>query len=146
MKIERAVGEGSTWNYKLAVHVCTELWGKLSVFLHKLVEVLRWWNLILTRTCSETARKSNVGKSFLSFENSQVEFHKTRVYAGHFVFAWITNYGRRWIMLISQRNATITGSVNTNCIYQEWTSSNLKWNEPQNDNVKEVLFVVGSPV
>ena len=88
---------------------------------------LGWWNMLLPRTCPDTARMSNTGNSFLTFENFQTKFHsvlcifwysiflysrdyrfrnagKTRVYAGHF-FVWITHYslGREWIILISQR-------------------------------------------
>ena len=87
----------SSWR-RVNLRVCAGLWCKLSVFLHKDVEALRWkalswcicrwnlrysflpmpgeeqlggrvclgwWNLWLPRTWPETARKSNVAKSFV---------------------------------------------------------------------------------
>ena len=38
MKIERAVGNGSAWNYTM----CTGLRQKLNVFLHKHMDMLHW--------------------------------------------------------------------------------------------------------
>lgn len=93
MEIERAVGEGSTWNFT----VCAGLWGKLSVFLRDDVEMLQWkyirkmllsnepMSIVRILRCSKMFENSNRVQTTLLVSMCHALVHALK---NHFLWHW----------------------------------------------------------